>query len=216
MHRQLLSRATASGFTVGALATLITLGAMSYTTSDSTPRAVQDPQDLSKMMEKMKRFTTPGPEHEALARFIGTWDAQATMTMHGQNVPFAKGTAAFSWLIEGRWLSGKMEAKMSGAMGNAPMQSHLTMGYDRFKRSYVTAQVQSLDTALLTSEGDMDPSGKALVTYGTLDEYLTGEHDKMVKYIWRFESEDKIVLEVHDLPIGLRGTKVFETIYTRR
>jgi hypothetical protein len=65
------------------------------------------------------------------------------------------------------------------------------------------------------SEGDMDPSGKVLITYGTLDEYLTGEHDKMVKYVWRFDSDDKIVLEIHDLPIGEKNTKVLEIVSTR-
>jgi hypothetical protein len=38
--------------------------------------------------------------------------------------------------------------------------------------------------------------------YGTLDEYLTGEHDKMVKSVWRFVSDDEMRLEVHDLAIG--------------
>ena len=55
-----------------------------------------------------------------------------------------------------------------------------------------------MDTAMVHSEGDMDQTGKTLLTYGTLDEYLTGEHDKMVKYIWRFQSPTRIVFEVND------------------
>ena len=53
------------------------------------------------------------------------------------------------------------------------------------------------------------------LTSATLDEYLTGEHDKMVKYVWRFSSKDKMVLEVHDLPIGENNTKVLEISYAR-
>jgi hypothetical protein len=75
--------------------------------------------------------------------------------------------------------------------------------------------VGNFDTAMIRAEGDMDPSGKALLLYGTLDEYLTGEHDKMVKTVWRFPSADKLVMEVHDLPIGEQNTKVFEVVYTR-
>ena len=48
-----------------------------------------------------------------------------------------------------------------------------------------------------------------------LDEYLTGEHDKMVKYAWRFLSPDEMVLEVHDLHIGEQDTMVLETRYRR-
>ena len=62
----------------------------------------------------------------------------------------------------------------------------------------------------------MDPSGKAILSYGTLDEYLTGEHDKMVKYVWRFLSADEMILEVHDLPIGEKGTQVIEIRFKRR
>ena len=52
--------------------------------------------------------------------------------------------------------------------------------------------------------------------YGTLDEYLTGEHDKMVKTIWRFISKDEMVMEVHDLHIGEKNTQVIEIRYTRK
>ncbi len=54
------------------------------------------------------------------------------------------------------------------------------------------------------------------MSYGTIDEYLTGEHDKMVKTVWRFISDDKMVLEIHDLPIGENNTKVVEITYTRK
>ena len=47
-----------------------------------------------------------------------------------------------------------------------------------------------------------------LIYYGTIDEYLTGEHDKMVKTVWRFPSADELVMEVHDLAIGATGTQV--------
>ena len=64
-------------------------------------------------------------------------------------------------------------------------------------------------------EGDVDPKTSALLMYGTLDEYLTGEHDKMVKTVTRFLSADKIVMEIHDLAIGEDNTKVLEVTYTR-
>jgi hypothetical protein len=40
----------------------------------------------------------------------------------------------------------------------------------------------------------MDPGENALLSHGTIDEYLTGEHDKMVKYVWRYLSKDSMVL----------------------
>jgi hypothetical protein len=114
--------------------------------------------------------------------------------------------------MPGRWL----KWELTGTVMGKPGQALTIIGYDNFKRSYVVTTVQSMDTAMTHAEGDMDPGGQALIAYGTLDEYLTGEHDKMVKYVWRFLSRDRIVLEVHDLPIGEQHTKVVEFTYVRK
>ncbi|MEM7352743.1 MAG: DUF1579 family protein [Acidobacteriota bacterium] len=167
---------------------------------------------MAAMMEKAKAYTQPGPHHDLLKRFLGTWDTEFRVTLSGSQTPAEKGTATFSWLIEGRWIQ---QQSTGSVMGN-PTQGFMIIGYDNLKMSYVTVTVGNVDTAMLTAEGDLDPTGKALITYGTLDEYLTGEHDKMVKYVWRFVSDDKLVFEVHDLPIGESNTKVVEITYNRR
>ena len=177
---------------------------------------VQDPQDpqdaMAKMMAKARRYTQPGKHHKVLERFIGKWDTEIRLYMGGKSTPPEKGSAEYSWLMEGRWL----QMKSSGKMMSQPTQMFWIMGYDNFKKSYVCSGVNSIDTAMVRSEGDMDPDGKTLLLYGTVDEYLTGEHDKMVKTVFRFQSEDKILMEVHDLPIGEHNTKVFDILFTRK
>jgi hypothetical protein len=106
--------------------------------------------------------------------------------------------------------------RSSGSLMGMPIESFHMMGYDNFKQSYVSANVSTMDTALNTIEGDMDPGGRALIGYGTIDEYLTGEHDKAVKSVWRFISDDEMVLEIHDLAIGEKNTKVLELRYKRK
>ena len=173
----------------------------------------QDPQpaaqDMAAMMAKAAKFTQPGPNHEVLKRFLGSWDVELKLT----GMPMGgKMVSTGEWLLDGRVI----EMRSEGSMMGQPHRSFLMMGYDNFKQSFVSTMVSSMDTAMLRSEGDLTRDGKALITYGTLDEYLTGEHDKMVKYVWRFVSDDEIVQEVHDLPIGETGTKVVELRYTRR
>ena len=163
-------------------------------------------------MAKAKKFTQPGENHKILERFLGKWDTATSFVMGGRKTPPEKGSTEFSWLIEGRWLQGETVGTFLGR----PARSVAILGYDNFKQSFVVTNVSSVDTAMTRSEGDLTRDGKALITYGTLDEYLTGEHDKMVKYVWRFESKDKIVLELHDLPIGEKNTQVVEIVYTRK
>ena len=175
----------------------------------------QDPQnalqDLAAMMEAAKRFTEPGENHALLERFLGKWNTETQFFMGDQTPPPDRGTSETIWLVEGRWL--KSEA--TGPLMGRPTQIVSIMGYDNFKMSYVLTTVSNMDTAMTSYEGDVDPKTSALLMYGTLDEYLTGEHDKMVKTVTRFLSADKIVMEIHDLAIGEDNTKVLEVTYTR-
>jgi hypothetical protein len=168
--------------------------------------------DMAAMMEKAKKYTQPGEHHKLLERFVGTWEVETRFFMNGQPTPPDKGMTVCGWLVPGRWL----KAESTGTMMGRPSQAFMLLGYDNFKQSYVTTWVSSIDTAMTHSEGDVDPGGQALISYGTLDEYLTGEHDKMVKYVWRFVTKDRLVLEVHDLPIGEKNTKVVEFTYNRK
>ena len=181
----------------------------------SMPWVAQDNSnqvEMQAMMEKMQAMTSPGPQHKALERFLGTWTTSSRITMAGFDGEPAMGESTFDWLMEGRWLQLRGTSTLMGR----PYDIYSIIGYDNFKQSYVWTQVTSLDTAMLRSEGDMDPGGKAILFYGTLDEYLTGEHDKMVKTVWRFINDDRIVLEIHDLPIGEKNTKVIEMTFDRK
>jgi hypothetical protein len=168
-------------------------------------------EEMAAAMAKARRFTQPGESHKTLTRFVGKWTTETRIFMAGKPTPAEKGTAEFAWLMPGRWL----KQDYNGSIMGQPMKTFALLGYDNFKQSFVSTQVSNLDTAMTHAEGDMDPGGKALLLYGTLDEYTTGEHDKMVRYIWRFPSSDRLVLEVHDLAIGENNTKVIEITYTR-
>lgn len=190
-------------------ATVLLLGAAYRGATRVTPP--QDPAEMAEMMKKARKYVEPGPHHAKLARFLGTWKSESRFIMAGQKSPPEAGRSEVSWLMEGRWL--KVEG--TGSLMGQEFENFILLGYDNFKQSYVMTSVNSVDTAMLRSEGDMTRDDGALVLYGTLDEYLTGEHDKMVKYVYRWVSDDEFVLEVHDLPIGLENTKVVEIRFTR-
>lgn len=187
---------------------LILLSPLGWHAQEAEPAQV----DMAAMMAKARQYTQPGEHHQLLHRLLGTWDTETNITMPGSKAPTDKGVAEISWLIEGRWI----QSKSTGTMMGMPMESLMVLGYDNFKQSYRMMTVGNFDTAMLVSEGDLDPGGDVLITYGTLDEYLTGEHDKMVKYVTRFINQDEMVLEIHDLPIGEKNTKVVEMRFKRR
>jgi hypothetical protein len=181
---------------------------------DKQPAPATQPsaEQMAAMMERAKRYMQPGEHHKTLERLIGEWNTETRLFMGGQATPAEKGTAEIGWLMDGRWL----KTTSKGTMLGQPVEGFSVMGYDNFKMSYVVTSLTSMDTAMIRQEGDMDPGGKVLLVYGTLDEYTTGEHDKMVKTLWRFDSADRFVMEIHDLPIGEKNTKVVEVVYTRK
>ncbi|MFN7975141.1 MAG: DUF1579 family protein [Acidobacteriota bacterium] len=177
-----------------------------------TPPAPAEKVDMAEMMKRAERFTKPGPEHKLLERFLGEWETEMKVMAPGAPPAGEKGVATGRWLIEGRWVA--IEGK--GTMMGMPSKFFYLIGYDNFKMSYVTAGVSSIDTAMAHSEGDVDPATGALLSYGTIDEYLTGENDKMVKYVWRFPDPTTLEFEVHDLPIGESNTEVVHFTYHRK
>ena len=193
------------------VSTCLALGAAAAL-SFAWPSAQEDNQAaMAEMMKKAARYTKPGENHKLLGKFLGHWTTETRFFLGDKPTPPEAGTTEFSWLMEGRWL----QSRSHGSMGGMPVDVYYVLGYDNFKMSYVCTGVSSIDTAMTRVEGDLTQDGKVLICYGTLDEYTTGENDKMVKYAWRFVDDDTIVFECHDLPIGETHTKVLEITYHR-
>ncbi len=173
------------------------------------------PEEMAKMMEAMqkaRKFTAPSEMHNALKKFLGEWKSETRFYMGDKPSPPEIGEVSNKWLIEGRFIMSEAKGMMMGQ----PFKGYTMMGYDNFKMSYVAASMTTWDTALRMSEGDIDPRTNALIMYGTVDEYLTGEHDKMSKLVFRFDGDDKYTWEIHDLSIGEKNTKVIEVTHTRK
>lgn len=170
--------------------------------------APQDPQDA---MKQAAKFTRPGPNHKVLERFLGSWRTKTAFVMGGKKTPPTDGETVFRWQMQGRWLIGESKGSMMGM----PYESCWLLGHDNFKQCFVCTTVQNLDTAMLRSQGHLTQDGKTLILYGQMDEYLTGHHDKTVKYVFRFVDADTITVEVHDLHIGEQDTQVLEIAMQR-
>ena len=121
------------------------------------------------------------------------------------------GTATVKSIMDGRYLLMKAEGPMMGM----PSEGLGIFGYDNYKKKYVGTWINSLQTAIYIAEGTLDRTGTELNMFFPIDEYLTGEHDKMALERIRIIDEDTWVLEIHDLTIVPGETKVMEFKYIR-
>jgi hypothetical protein len=70
--------------------------------------------DIAEMMKRAQKLITPGEPHKLLERFLGMWDTGMRFNSPGVPAQDEKGTATYSWLMEGRWLRGEWTTTMYG------------------------------------------------------------------------------------------------------
>jgi len=170
------------------------------------------PEQMAEGMKKWMEASKPGPYHERMARTIGKYATETTIWGMGPAPMKSRGEAEIRWLLEGRWLLTESKYQMMGMQG----QGFAIQGYDNFKKKYVAMWVDSMSTALLTMSGTASRDGKTESMWGLMDEPMTGEVGKHVKYVTRVINDDKFIFEIHDLAIGGDKTMVVEIVYTRK
>ena len=196
--------------------TLVALSAGTLLIQDKKPERFTHPmsKDADGGMGRWIETCKPGPAHERLKELIGKYDTVMRIWMEPGKPPMElKGSGEFSWLTEGKWVQLKWNGMM---MNGKPGTVMWVLGYDNFKARYVTTMVDSMQTCMSSASGHFDKSGDNLILWGTLDEPMTPEQDKEVKYVYRGFGKDKFMFEVHDMMIGEENTKVVEIEYTRK
>ena len=99
----------------------------------------------------------PGPEHEHLKKYVGTWDA--TMKMGGAD---SKGTSTYKMDLGGLWLSSTFDGEVFGTK----FQGKGMDTYDAAKKKYIGIWCDSMSTSPMVLEGTYDKEKKALTLEG--------------------------------------------------
>lgn len=172
------------------------------------------PEEMQKQFQRWQATWEPSKWHRLFERMIGEWNTETSVYMQGPDGPAMKsnGTTKYQWEVPGKWV----RYQGTGSMMGQPIEQFGTLGYDNFKQKFVGAFHDSLGTNLLTAEGTLNADGTTLMLWGNMDEPMTGQTDKSVRYDYVFESNDVFLIQVHDLHIGGPKTKVIEIRFTRK
>ena len=177
----------------------------------SPSEKVGAPPGMEEMMKKMEELAAPGPAHKALEPTVGEWNVLSRFWMGGPEPTESKGTSTKHWILGGRFLQEDLKAEFMGM----PFQGMGLTGYDKMKQKYAGVWIDSMGTAMSTSEGTADAQGKVITMAGTMDDPMSGEKNMPVKYILRIVGPDKHVMEMHNLSLGEKS-KMGEITYTRK
>lgn len=189
-------------------ATLVTL-ATSALAEDKKPAAAPSEEE---MMKKWEAAATPGAAHKALDALAGEWEVASKMWMAPDAPPLeTKGKNTTRWILGGRFLQDDFDGEFQGK----PMKGLGLTGYDNLKKKYNGLWMDTGGTGMFTSEGTASADGKSFTFTGKMDDPMTGEKDKPLKYTIQIVSHDKHIFEMFDLSNG-KSTKMIEMVYTRK
>jgi hypothetical protein len=174
----------------------------------SSEQPKQGPGEImAEMMRKGEELATPNEQHALLSRMCGSW--KTTSVVLGTEPQY--GQAEGKMILGNRFL----EIEYTGTFLSLPLEGTMLLGYDNYKHKFSAVFLDNLGTSIRTAEGTLDQSGTMISFYGTMDEWMTDEHDKAVLYTFRLVDENSFELEVHDLSIVPGDTKAIAVQFQR-
>lgn len=177
--------------------------------TESKPAAAPEPDEATK---RWLEASTPAAAHKVLDPLVGEWDVAAKWWMDPSAPPMeTKGTTTKKWILDGRFVQEDYKGEMMGM----PLVGHGMTGYDNVKKQYNSFWIDSSSTAMYISLGKASADGKTLTFHGKMDDVMTGEKDKPIKFVIKIEGQAKHVFEMYDLGGG-KEKKIAEQTYTRK
>jgi len=158
-----------------------------------TPALAQDaPQrPTPEQIAEYRELTRPGPEHDLMAKFAGSWNV--TVTGAGRSAP-SKGGGTSYMTLERRFLWIGYGAR--GRSGN--FRGSFTLGFDRRNERFDLIAMDTDGTYFITSHGTQDPETGRIKLYGKDDDpYMKSlGFEKEFAHVIDFRDEDHFTSEV--------------------
>lgn len=180
---------------------------------EAHPLANLDTGDMQAAMERYMKLGETGPQHKFLAdHLVGEWDVVSRFWMDPA-APAIESTATSTArpILNGRYI----QSDYSGDMMGMPFTGISITGYDNYTKQFNAVWIDSMSTAMFISNGSMARDGSGLTFHGTMNEPMTGEINKTVRFDYDFSDPDRHVFTGWEVAYG-EPFKVMELIYTRR
>jgi len=169
-------------------------------------------QAQQELMQAWMKYANPGKFHDYLEPFVGRWTQDVKWWMGPNTEPeISTGTCEYKWILGKRYL---LQEVKSGA-DEKTFEGVGILGYDNFKKKYTGMWVDNMTTAIMTSLGTCDDSGKVFTMTGTHDDVFTGKPDQSFRAITRILNNDKLMDEMYMTGPDGKEFKTIEIIYTR-
>ena len=196
------------------LGALVFVGAFAAISAQvvSDEKGAGDQAQEQQMPEWMK-YSEPGKFHAYLEPFVGRWTQTVKWWMGPNMEPeVSTGTCEYKWILGKRFL----QQEVKGGTDEQPFAGMGLIGYDNFKKKYTGMWVDTMTTAIATSLGTCDESGKVFTMIGTQDDIFTGKANQKFRSVARIVNNDKHIDEMYSTGPDGKEFKALEIVYTRK
>lgn len=182
--------------------------------SDEPPKEGA-PAGMEEMMKEWAKMKTPGPQHEVLKVFEGSWLGTGSFTEQGMTSKFTESATA-TMIFDGRFLriGARMTSEAAPGMPPMAMESLIFVGYDNAKQKYVHAMLGDWSTAVGTAEGAYDAATKTFTMTGV--ETLGAGKERKYRMVQHIVSNDEWTLEMYVTQPDGKETKSGAAVYKRK
>lgn len=134
-------------------------------TETLTDAATAETPDSATMMKNWEVYMTPGPMHQMMASWEGTWEGQSSI-WEGPDKPMQNYalTTVIKMILGGRY----QVATSTGNMMGMPFEGVSTFAYDNHKKVFIGTWMDNLGTGLMSMEGTWDESTKTITSIGKM------------------------------------------------
>jgi hypothetical protein len=162
-------------------------------------------------MEAYMKAGALGPQHEAMAKEVGTYDVAMKNFDNPDGTPTeSTGVATRSLMFGGRVLVEDFESDFMGM----PFTGRGMNGFDNVSGKYWSTWMDSMSTGLMVSEGTCDAS-HACEFVGSYNDPIANGPKKM-RVVTRWTSPTTQVFEMHGAGRDGKEMKMMEMTYTKR
>lgn len=133
---------------------------------------------------ELEAMQTPGPQHEVLKAFEGSWVGHGSWTEGGSTSKFTEDLSA-KLVFGGRFLEiqGKNVREATAKTPATTLTGLMLLGFDNAKQKYVQTMVGDSSTAIVPAEGTYDAATKTLTLAWT--ETLAHGKERKVRMVER-------------------------------
>ena len=156
-------------------------------------------------------FFTPGPMHQWLASFTGTWEADVIGYMDPTKPDTSKLIQTYSMILNGLY----QEAKLTGTMMGMPFEGRSINAYDNAKKKFQTVWIDIFSSGFTYMNGDYDSTSKTLNLKGTQPNPSDGT-DMGIRQVMKIIDIDTYTLTMYGDAPGGKEIKFMEGTFKRK